>query len=54
MGEFAREKPYEMQHKSRYGNLGSSPKMLGVPTATLSDIKNMLKALSDPTAFPDL
>lgn len=54
MGEFAREKPYEMQHKSRFGNLGSDPPMLGVPSASFDDIKNMLKALSDPVNYPDL
>jgi mono/diheme cytochrome c family protein len=52
MGEFAREKTYEMQHKSVYGNLGSS--MGGTNDATLTDIKNMLKALSDPIKYPDL
>ncbi len=52
MGEFAREKTYEMQHKSVYGNLGSS--MGGTNDATLDDIKNMLKALSDPVTYPDL
>jgi hypothetical protein len=52
MGEFAREKTYEMQHKAVYGNLGSS--MGGTNDATMDDIKNMLKALSDPVAYPDL
>ena len=52
MGQFAREKTYEIQHKSRYGTLGSS--MAGTPTATVDDIKNMLKALADPTKYPDL
>lgn len=52
MGEFAREKTYEMQHKAVYGNLGSS--MSGTNDATLTDIKNMLKALSDPVTYPDL
>ena len=54
MGQFAREKPYEMQHKARYGNLGSTPQMPGVADATLDDIKNMFKALADTEAFPDL
>lgn len=52
MGEFAREKPYEMQHKAIHGNLGSS--MAGTTDATLADIKNMFKALSDPVTYPDL
>ncbi len=54
MGEFAREKPYEMQHKARFGNLGSNPKMLGAGDVSLVDIKNMLKALADVTNYPDL
>ncbi len=54
MGEFIREKTYEIQHKAIYGALGSSPQMKGVPDASFDDIKNMLKALSDETAYPGL
>ena len=54
MGEFVREKPYELQHKAVYGNLGSTPPMLGVNSATMDDIRNMFLALSDTTAYPDL
>jgi cytochrome c2 len=54
MGEFAREKPYEMQHKARFGNLGSTPEMLGTGDVPLVDIKNMLKALADASNYPDL
>lgn len=54
MGEFVREKPYELQHKAVYGNLGSTPQMLGVPNASFDDIKNMFIALSDVTEYPDL
>jgi hypothetical protein len=54
MGEFAREKPYEMQHKTRFGNLGSSPEMLGTGDVPLEEIKNMFKALADPVNYPDL
>ena len=54
MGEFVREKPYELQHKAVYGNLGSTPAMLGVPGATLDEIKNMFAALADTDAYPDL
>jgi len=54
MGEFAREKPYEMQHKTRFGNLGSSPEMLGTGDVPLEDIKNMFKALANPANYPDL
>ncbi len=52
IGEFVREKPYELQHKAVYGNLGSS--MSGVNNASLDDIKNMFIALSDVAAYPDL
>ncbi len=54
MGEFAREKPYELQHKTRFGNLGSSPKMLGTDHVPIADVKNMLKALANTTNYPDL
>lgn len=54
MGEFVREKPYELQHKAVYGNLGSTPPMLGINSATMDDIRNMFLALSDKTAYPDL
>lgn len=54
MGEFAREKPYELQHKTRFGNLGSTPEMLGTGDVPLVDIKNMLKALADASNYPDL
>jgi len=55
MGEFARAKPYELQHKAVYGNLGSSmASTASTEAASSTDIKNMLKALSDPVAFPDL
>ncbi|MDH5381637.1 MAG: c-type cytochrome [Cyclobacteriaceae bacterium] len=54
MGQFARDKPYELQHKARFGNLGSTPAMLGTGDVSITDIKNMMKALSDPTAYPSL
>ena len=54
MGEFIREKPYEIQHKAVYGALGSSPMMTGVADATFSDILNMFAALSNATNYPDL
>ena len=54
MGEFAREKPYELQHKTRFGNLGSTPQMLGTGNVPLVDIKNMFKALADAANYPDL
>ena len=55
IGEFARDKPYELQHKSVYGNLGSSMKSnTAMESASQNDIKNLLKALSNPENYPDL
>jgi len=51
IGEHARQEPYELQHIAVYGNLGTS--MYGVSDANIQDIKNLLKALSDPIAYPD-
>jgi len=51
VGFFGRNKPYELQHKIKFGNLGSA--MVGVPTATVSDVKDLFKALQDQTKYPD-
>ncbi len=47
VGYFARSKPYELQHKTKYGQLGSS---MGAaePTTTLDEMRDLYKALSDP------
>jgi mono/diheme cytochrome c family protein len=52
LGEYGRLKPYELQHQARNGHLGSI--MLGANSATVADIKNMLKALQDDTKYPRL
>jgi mono/diheme cytochrome c family protein len=52
IGAFAREKPYEMWHKVKFGQLGSAMGPQGVDT--LEDMKDLLKAASDPANFPDL
>ena len=52
IGEFVREKPYELQHKTVYGNLGST--MSGTNDASQDDVKNMFAALSDVSNYPDL
>ena len=51
VGYFARSKPYELQHKTKYGQLGSS---MGAadPTTTLEEMRDLYKALSDPK-YPD-
>ena len=52
LGEYGRKKPYETQHQARHGHLGSV--MMGATGASISDIKNLLKALQDNTKYPDL
>lgn len=49
-GEFTRKKPYEVQHKVKFGQLGSS--MTATTGITLQDMKNLYKALADTVAFP--
>jgi mono/diheme cytochrome c family protein len=51
LGKFVRAKSYEVQHKVMYGQLGSV--MTGEFDLTLTDMKNMYKAFSDTTDFPD-
>ncbi len=52
LGEFGRTKPYELQHQARHGHLGSV--MMGATGASITDIKNVLKALQDETKYPNL
>lgn len=49
-GEFTRKKPYEVQHKVKFGQLGSS--MAATSGLTLQNLKDLYKALADTTAFP--
>ena len=51
VGYFAREKSYELQHKTKYGQLGSNMGPTD-PTTTLDEMRDLYKALSDETAFP--
>ncbi|MFK5947606.1 MAG: c-type cytochrome, partial [Methylococcales bacterium] len=51
VGRHVRSKPYEDQHKIKFGNLGSI--MLPHPTLTTNDAKDLLKALTDEILFPD-
>ena len=48
VGKFARNKGFELQHKIKFGQLGSM--MLATPI-TKTEIKNLYKALSDTTKF---
>ena len=51
VGEFTRSKAYEVQHKVKYGQLGSS--MGGEFDMTSSEMKDLYKALANETNFPD-
>jgi len=51
LGKFVRSKPNEVQHKIKYGQLGSS--MVGKFDITLSQVKDLYKALANTTNFPD-
>lgn len=50
VGEFTRKKPYEVQHKVKFGQLGSP--MTATTNLTLQNLKDLYKALADTTAFP--
>lgn len=50
VGAFTRSKPNEVQHKVRFGQLGSV--MVGKFDITLSQMKDLYKALADTVAFP--
>lgn len=51
LGGFTRSKPNEVQHKVKYGQLGSA--MVGKFDITLNQMKDLYKALSNTTTFPD-
>lgn len=52
LGAFTRSKPYEVQHKVKYGQLGSTPAMTGEFEITVNQMKDLYKAIADETAFP--
>lgn len=52
LGAFTRSKSNEVQHKVKYGTLGSDPIMTGKFDITLSQMKDLYKALADTSAFP--
>ncbi len=49
-GEITRKRSYEVQHKVKFGQLGSP--MTATTGNTLQDMKNLYKALADTFAFP--
>jgi|GEM_PF-951794 len=54
LGQFARNSPYEFQHKAKWGNPdGAVSGMTGSNDATVDDIKNLLKAMTDQQKYPD-
>lgn len=50
VGKFTRSKPNEVQHKIKFGQLGSTMKATAI---TPDEMKNLYKALSDTEKFPD-
>lgn len=50
-GKFVRSKPNEVQHKVKYGQLGSI--MVGTFSISLTEMKDLYKAMADTTAFPN-
>ena len=54
VGWYAREKPYETQHKIKFGHLGSTmTASLVLNDATESEVRDLLLALQDTTKYPD-
>lgn len=51
IGQFAREKSYELHHKVLSGQLGTR---MGPTDLTDEEMKDLYKALANPTDFPDL
>ncbi|MDT3738143.1 MAG: hypothetical protein RO257_01440 [Candidatus Kapabacteria bacterium] len=49
-GKFTRSKPNEVQHKVKFGQLGSIMKATDI---SLTDMKNLYKALADTVKFPN-
>lgn len=51
VGKFIRTKPNELQHKIKYGQLGTA--MVGAFDITLSQMKDLYKAGTNTTKYPD-
>ncbi len=52
VGKFLRDKPYEVHHKVKFGQPGSSPRM-GPTDVTAQQMKDLYKALTDEVLFPN-
>ncbi len=53
VGAFLRNKPNEVHHKVKFGQLGSDPQMVGTFDIQDGEMKNLYKALTDTVAFPN-
>lgn len=51
LGKFTRSKPNEVQHKVKYGQLGKP--MVGEFDMTVTNMKDLYKALANSTKYPD-
>lgn len=51
LGKFFRTKPNEVQHKIKYGQLGTA--MTGKFEITIAEMKDLYKACSNSNAYPD-
>ncbi|NIR44236.1 MAG: c-type cytochrome [Gemmatimonadetes bacterium] len=52
IGSFLRAKPYEVQHKVKFGQPGSNPSM-GTILTDINDILDLYAALTNTTKYPD-
>lgn len=52
VGAHLRAKPYEDQHKVKFGNLGTSMGAV-LKDSSISDIRDLFKALANSTKYPD-
>lgn len=52
VGNFTRNNPHEAQHRIKFGHPGTA--MTGFPNATVTDIKNLLKALANEIRYPPI
>jgi len=53
VGSFLRAKPYELQHKVKFGQLGTGMATSSPLVSDVGEIKDLYKALTDVAAYPD-
>ena len=53
VGSFLRAKPYEMQHKVKFGQLGTGMATLSPLVSDINEMKDLYKALTDAAIYPD-